>query len=106
MMQRLVAQDGSVYATVPVVAGPHAWVIGDYEFSTVLVKTVDDKKAGHYSMIDVRSGRRVAHVECRAPKTKPHAAMFACSAMIDRLRERKGDAEVIHALKHAPELPK
>lgn len=102
--QRLVTSDGSVYVTAPVLAGPHTWEIGDYQFTTVVVKCHGDVR-GWLSVIDVRSGMRVGRAQIRAPKTKPHAAMYAVSRLIDELRTTKGDAVVVAKLKSAPKLP-
>lgn len=105
MDQRVVVDVQSViYAELKVLAGPHDWEVGGYVFSTVLVRCPGDV-AGIVSVIHTRSGWRIARVEVRAPKTRPHEAMTAVSQMLDRLIAAKGSDYVAQRIYDAPPLP-
>lgn len=104
MKQRLKNTQHEVYDVVPVLAGPHAWIINEYLFSTVVVRCEDDPK-GKLSMIDVRSGARLGRIECKAPRTRPHEAMQACSRLLTYLQDKHAPARIAAIIRSSEDLP-
>lgn len=100
MKQKLRDQTGQIYADADVLAGPWNWQIGDYTFTTVLVKCHSDK-GKMLSVIDCRSGMRFGQIVCGAPKTKPNLALQAVSELITQRRQDYGDARVVSILENA-----
>lgn len=100
--QRLTNTKGEVWATVPVIAGPHQWRVGDCDFATVLVSCA---APAIYSVIDCRSGLRLGMVKVRAPKTKPHSALTAVSELVNQLTLHYGVHGFIERMRNGAPLP-
>jgi len=98
-VQRLIDTNGEVYDERPVV-GRHKWLIAGREFNTVLVRTVDDKERGQYSLIHVDSGRRLFRVQVKSlvllgPET---------ATVMNRLLQERTPEQVAAVLLAAPPL--